>query len=213
MGCTDACIFPYPQGDTSLRRFSLEARQLGLNALVCSGAEETGHIHGVLVHRGVVIEAGSMQEVVARVKKEQRSADLILVKAGDAAFNRAVLSYSGVHILCGLHHAPKRAFDQVSAKNATDKRIAIDISLFPLIHLRGAGRQKALRCYRDVLHLHRKYRFPLTLSSGARSLLDLRSVREITNLCGLFGMEPNEVADALGAVDRLLEPSGPVEVI
>ncbi len=213
MGCTDACVFPYPQGDTSLRRFTLEARRLGLNALVCIDAEERGHIHDVLVRRGVVIEGESMQEVVAQVKKAQRTADLILVKAGDAAFNRAVLTYRGVHILRGLHRAPKRVFDQVSAKNAADKGVAIDIDLSPLIHLRGAGRQKSLQCYRDVLQLHRKYRFPLTISSGAQTLLDLRSVREITHLCAVFGMEPHEVEDALETVDRLLEPSGPVEVI
>jgi ribonuclease P/MRP protein subunit RPP1 len=213
MGCTDACVFRYPQGDTSLRRLSLEARYLGLDSLVCIDAEERGIIHGVLVRRGVFIEGGSMQEVVSRVKKQQRTADLILVKAGDAAFNRAVLSYRGVHILRGVHAAPKRSFDHVSAKNAAEKGIAIDIDLFPLIHQRGSGRQKALQCYRDLLRLHRKYRFPLTISSGARSLLDLRSVREIACLCAIFGMESHEVMDALGSVDRLLHPPEPVEVI
>ncbi|MDG6257763.1 MAG: RNase P subunit p30 family protein [Methanomicrobiaceae archaeon] len=213
MGCTDACVFPYPHGDTSLRRLCLEARNLGLDSIVCIDAVERGQIHDVLVRRGVIIETGSMQEVVARVKKEQRTADLILVRAGDGAFNRAALSYRGVHILRGLGSAPKRAFDQVSAKNAADKGIAIDIDFFPLIHQRGASRQKALRCYRDVLRLHRKFSFPLTISSGARSLLDLRSVREITRLCAVFGMEPHEVEDALFTVDALLEPAGPVEVI
>jgi ribonuclease P/MRP protein subunit RPP1 len=213
MGPTDACVFPYPQGDTSLRRFALEARHLGLDSLVCIDAQERGTVHDVLVLKGVIIEGTTMQEVVSRVKKQQRSTDLILVKAGDAAFNRAVLSYRGVHILRGLHTQPKRAFDQVSAKNAADKGIAVDIDLFPLIHQRGGGRQKALQCYRDVLRLHRKYRFPLTLSSGARSLLDLRSTREITRLCAVFGMEPQEVTDAMSTVDRLLHPPGPVEVI
>lgn len=213
MGPTDACVFPYPQGDTSLRRLAVEARHLGLDSLVCIDAQERGAIHDVLVLKGVVIEGATMQEVVSRVKKQQRTADLILVKAGDAAFNRAVLSYRGVHILRGLHTQPKRAFDQVSAKNAADKGIAVDIDLFPLIHQRGSGRQKALYCYRDVLRLHRKYRFPVTLSSGARSLLDLRSVREVARLCAVFGMEAQEVEGAMSTVDRLLHPSETVEVI
>lgn len=213
MGSTDACVFPYPQGDTSLRRLALEARQLGLDSVVCIDAEERGVINDVLVRKAVIIEGGTMQEVVSRVKKQQHKTDLILVKAGDASFNRAVLSYRGVHVLRGLNTAPKRAFDHVSAKNAAEKGIAIDIDLFPIIHQQGSGRQKALLCFRDVLELHRKYGFPLTISTGARSMLDLRSVREITRLCAVFGMESGEVADALETVDRLLHSSGPVEVI
>jgi ribonuclease P/MRP protein subunit RPP1 len=70
-----------------------------------------------------------------------------------------------------------------------------------------------LQRYEDVLQLHRRFRFPLTISSGARSILDQRSVREITSLCSLFRMGTEEVFRALATCGEILERKGPVEEV
>ena len=36
MKITDAAVFPYPCGDTSVRRLALEARSLGFDSLVAA---------------------------------------------------------------------------------------------------------------------------------------------------------------------------------
>jgi ribonuclease P/MRP protein subunit RPP1 len=210
---TDSCVFPYPAGDTSLRRFALEAKGLGYDAIVCVGTDVAELLHGVRIVRGVRIHDASMHAVISRIKRCRAKVDLVMVEAGDAAFNRAALSYHGVDILCNLYSAQKKAFDHVAARNAAEKGVAVEICLYPLIHQSGGARQRALSIYADVLRLHRRYEFPITVSSGAHSYLDLRSLREVARICSLFGMEGDEVTEAFSTVGRLMNAPKPVEVI
>ena len=68
--------------------------------------------------------------------------------------------------------------------------------------------------YRDILVLKRRYEFPITLSSHARSILDMRAVREIAGLCSLIGMDIPDVEMAFFGVDIITTPPNlPVKVI
>ena len=92
---------------------------------------------------------------------------------------------------------------------AADNNVAIDIDLSVLIAARGIARQRAIHRYRDVLTFERRFEFPVSLSSYARSYLDLRAVREITGLCSLIGMDISGVEKALDAVGRVTTPPAP----
>jgi ribonuclease P/MRP protein subunit RPP1 len=213
MNCADAGVHPYPEGDSSLRRLAEEAAGLGYDCIVC-----TGQIHPVVetnipVICGAVVAGKTFQDVLARIRRSTGHANLIMACAGDAKLNRALLSYRGIHILRGVHTVHSKAFDHICAKNAAESGTAINISLFPIVHGRGGGRQKALRCYSDVLRLHRRYGFPVTVSSDAHSILDLRSARAVPHLCSLFGMEREETEEALGTPGKLLHPRRSVEVV
>jgi len=212
MIATDACVYPYPAGDSSIRRMALEARKLGFDSIVCAGAPESSEVAGVRVLAGVIISRSNMKEVISAVRKEGRHAEIIMVNAGEERFNRSVVSYHGIHILRGISHV-KRGFDHVGAKTAASSGVAVDFDLSEIIQKNGHARQKVLSCYADILRLQRHYGFRLTLSGGAHSYLDLRSVRDMTNLCALFGMKKDEVAEALANVGRLLSPEQVVEVI
>ena len=89
---------------------------------------------------------------------------------------------------------------------AADNRVAIDLDLSPLISGRGYSRQRAIHRYRDILVLERRFEFPITLSSHARSILDMRAVREITGLCSLIGMDTSDVEKAFFGVDFITAP-------
>ncbi|MGA9206115.1 RNase P subunit p30 family protein, partial [Methanoregula sp.] len=97
-------------------------------------------------------------------------------------------------------------FDHVVARIAAENITAIDIDLSPLISGRGHPRQKAIHRYLDLMVLHRRFEFPLTISSSARSVLGLRAVREVAGLCSLFGMDETDVREALAGVGRATEP-------
>ena len=53
--------------------------------------------------------------------------------------------------------------------------------------------------------LYRRFGFPLTISSSARSVLGMRAVREVTGLCSLFGMDETDVQVALARVGRVTD--------
>ena len=136
-----------------------------------------------------------------------------MVEAGDNGFNRAILGVKGLHVLTGIHNADRHAFDHVTAKMAADNGIAIDISLVPVIQKRGVYRQKALHRYRDILMLSRKYSFPLILSTHATSVLDMRSVREISGLATLIGLDLTEIEKALAFAGTATSGTKPVRAI
>ncbi|MDN7013539.1 ribonuclease P [Methanoculleus sp. FWC-SCC3] len=213
MKITDAGIRPYPAGDSTVARMALEAAGLGFDSAVAIG-DAVHRPPGIEILRGAVIGAASVKEVLKRVRDPAvRRADIVYVDAGDTSFNRAVVSIKEVNVVRSIHAARRNAFDHVAARTAAEQGVAVDISMAPIIHLRGTKRQRALQRYADVLSLQRRYGFPLTISSGARSILGQRSVREIRGLCALFGMTGTEVTEALASVGWIAEPHRPVEVV
>jgi ribonuclease P/MRP protein subunit RPP1 len=208
MKITDACVYPYPFGDSSVRRMALEAKALGFDRLVAADTP-SGEFYGIEIYSGILIRDTSVRDLTNRIKRERNNEAIISVQAGDNGFNRSVISLKGVHILRGLHSADKNAFDHVAAKMAADNRVAIDLDLSPLISGRGFTRQRVMHRYRDILVLERRYEFPITISSHARSILDMRAVREIAGLCSLIGMDIPDVENAFFGVDSITTPPNP----
>jgi ribonuclease P/MRP protein subunit RPP1 len=205
MKITDAAVFPYPCGDTSVRRLALEAKALGFDSLIAMDTP-AGSFDGMEILSGIIVQDATMRDVIAKVKRAKDSGAVISVSARDNGFNRAVISLKGVHILRGIQAADKMAFDHVTAKMAADNNVAIDLDLSVLIGARGIARQRAIHRYRDMLTFERRFEFPVTLSSYARSYLDLRAVREITGLCSLIGMDISGVETAFDGVGRVTTP-------
>ena len=213
MKITDACVYPYPCGDSSVRRMALEAKALGFDRLVAADTP-SGEFYGIEIYSGILIRDAAVRDLMSHIKRERNNEAVVSVQAGDNGFNRSVINLKGVHILRGLHSADKNAFDHVAAKMAADNRVAIDLDLSPLISGRGFTRQRAMHRYRDILVLERRYEFPITISSHARSILDMRAVREISGLCSLVGMDTPDVEKAFFGVDIITtSPDPAVKVI
>jgi ribonuclease P/MRP protein subunit RPP1 len=213
MKITDACIFPYPYGDSSVRRMALEAKNLGFDRLVAIDTPPAD-CFGIEICTGVIIKGIPLKDIISRIKKERNTEALVSVEAGDNSFNRSVISLKGVHSIRSIQSAEKNAFDHVAAKMAADNRVAIDLDLSVIVSGRGSIRQRAMHRFRDVLILEQRFEFPLTLSSFAHSVLDMRAVREITGLCSIIGMDIPDVEKAFSGVDFILSsPNRAVTVI
>ena len=213
MIATDGLVHPYPEGDSSLRRMALEARELGFDSIVATGRDHCDAVQGIVVIPGVLIAANTVRGVISQLKRTGDANGLVLVNAGDNAFNRSVLSLKGIHILRNLHTTHKHSFNHVTGRMAADKGVAVDIDLRPLIHLRGNIRQKVLYRYQDLIRLQERFEFPITLSSNALSVLDQRSVRDVMHLTALFGLDEDRAREALGTIGRLLSPERAVRVV
>ncbi len=212
MTATDALVHPYPLGNSSLRRMALEAGSLGFDRVVapvpCGCRYE-----GIDIIPAVIISEPDIRKISGELRKRAGEGILVLVNAGENGFNRAVLNLKGVHILRHVHKTRKNSFDHTAARIAADRGVAVDIDLYPLIHSTGHSRQRVLQRYRDIVTLYSRYQFLLTLSSNAHSVLDQRSVDDITLICDLFGLAEQDVSASLETVGTLLTPGGPVKVV
>jgi len=212
MTTTDACIHPYPDGNSSLRRMALDAGALGFDSIVVPDAPSLEY-YGVQVIPAVLIADPNPRVIPGLIRTNGEKRALVMVNAGENGFNRAILNLKGIHILRHVHKTRKNSFDHVSARLAVERGVAVDLDLFPIIHDSGLSRQRVMQRYRDLITLYNRYRFPLTLSSNACSILDLRSVDEICLLCGLFGIEEDDARAELGTAGSLLNQKGPVTVV
>ncbi|MHC1625998.1 MAG: RNase P subunit p30 family protein [Methanoculleaceae archaeon] len=213
MDCCDACIYPYPIGDSSLRRMVLEMREMGFDGVVTIGDQTIGNAGGMTILKGGIADAETARDAYRQTRKLSERCDLVMVQARDTSFNREVVTFPGIRILCGLYRLNRGGFDHVVARRASERGVAVDLSFRPLIMYRGVGRQRVLERYLEIIRLHRKFGFPLTISSSARSVLELRSPRELQHLGALIGMEKEEVKSALKTVESLINGRGPVEVV
>ena len=62
MKITDACVYPYPAGDSSIRRLALEARAYGYDSIVAMDTP-AGEIHGVTVLSGMYLAGATAKDV------------------------------------------------------------------------------------------------------------------------------------------------------
>ena len=220
----DAGVFAYPLSHTSASRMIMTARKFGFNGVIMREPWSKDVDHSslgslpisvqqdkafLLIH-GRVYSALTQKELRRAMQAPGLDASLQIpmlhiVDAGDATYNRWVLTTPGVSILSRIHAAPRHSFDHVCAKSATDHGICVDINLASLIP-NGTLRQKALRQFENVIILARKYEFGLTISSGAKGYLGICTPREIIAMCSLFGMDEDMVTRALSMPIHLLCP-------
>jgi ribonuclease P/MRP protein subunit RPP1 len=205
MKITDACVYPYPWGDSSVRRMALEAKALGIERLVAKDTPP-GEFYGIEISTGLLIRDTAVKDLIPRIKRERNNHAVVSVQAGDNGFNRAVISTRGVHVLRGIQSADKNAFDHIAARMAADYRVAVDIDLSPLISGRGIIRQRAMHRYRDILVLEQRFEFPIVLSSHARSILEMRATREIAGLGSLIGMDAQDIEESFFGIDLVTTP-------
>ena len=209
---TDACVHPLPSGNASVRRMALEAAGLGFSALVVPDAVP-GEYAGVRIMPALLISETDIRKVSGQIRRRGAGGTLVIVDAGENGFNRALLAMKGVHILRNICRTHRNAFDHVAARLAEANGVAVDIDLSPLIHARGAARQRVLHRYHDVIRLWSRYRFSLTLSSNACSVLDMRSPGEMQLLCRLFDLPGEDAAIAQRTPCALLHPAELVRVV
>ncbi len=62
-----------------------------------------------------------------------------------------------------------------------------------------------IRTYEEILLLQNRYEFPLTISSGAHTLFDIRTSRAVTALLTEIGMDKDLITRSFASVPGLLE--------
>ncbi|MEI7435010.1 MAG: RNase P subunit p30 family protein [Methanomicrobiales archaeon] len=212
MIATDATVFPSPLGNTSVRRMVLESRSLGFDSIVAIG-QQGWEQDGFSVIGGTLVREPQVKAVINAARVNSPAKGLLVVNAGNNGFNRAIIQVKGVHVIRHLHKTEKNSFDHIIARMSAENNVAIDIDLRPLVMSRGVWRQKTVQRYKDIIGLCDRFEFPLTISSNARSVVELRSVREMVNLASLVGIAEPDAREALAVIKSLISPAGPVQVV
>ena len=154
----------------------------------------------------LLIKSNNPSEIRKIVRKYRNKSSCISVMGGDLKVNRSCVENIQVDVLSkpyfkrydsGLNH--------VLAKEAKDNNVAIELVFSDVLKSYLAYRSKILANFRDIYNLHRKYGVPLILSSGAESVLDLRTVRDFQAVFTQFGLSDLEVNNSFKTAENILE--------
>ena len=100
MKITDACVYPFPVGDSSIRRFAIEARSYGYDSIVAADTP-AAEVCGITVIPGIFLAGIPAKDVQSRVKKSRGTGAVVAVQMGDNGFNRSVPGQTA-SISCGV---------------------------------------------------------------------------------------------------------------
>ena len=152
----------------------------------------------ISIQIGVEIEARNPEDLKKKVNKFRKKADVILVHGGDLKINRAATEDPRVDI---LSHPYRARFDSglnhVLAVKASENSVAVELNLKYFLLTRPNHRYRVLTQFRQIMKLHRKYKFPVIITSDAGTNYDLRNPRDVMVLAACFGMTEEEAFEAL----------------
>ncbi|WP_407413700.1 ribonuclease P protein component 3 [Methanobrevibacter sp.] len=155
------------------------------------------------------IESNNVSEIRKIVRKYRNKSSCISVLGGNLKVNRDCLENIQVDILSkpylkrydsGLNH--------ILAREAKDNNVAIELVFNDILKSYLSHRSKILANFRDIYKLHRKYEFPLILSSGAESILDLRTVKDFEAVFTQTGLTSLEVGNSFRTAENILDFNG-----
>lgn len=150
------------------------------------------------IYRGVEILAKNPEDMKRKVQKARKEAEVLMVHGGDLKINRAACEDPRVDIISHPYHGRRDSgINHVFAKKAAENNVAVELNLKYLFKTRSHLRYKILTQFREILKLHRKFNFPLIITSNSKSIYDLHTPQDIIALTRCFGMKKEEAKSAL----------------
>ncbi len=154
----------------------------------------------------LIIESNNSSEIRKIARKYRNKSSCISVLGGNLKVNRACVENIQIDVLSkpyfkrydsGLNH--------ILAREAKDNNVAIELVFNDILKSYLSHRSKVLSNFRDIYKLYRKYEFPLILSSGAESILDIRTVKDFKAVFTQTGLTFPEVESSFKTAEDIIE--------
>ena len=152
------------------------------------------------------IKSSNINEIRKITNNFRNRASCISVVGGDLKVNRAVVENSKVDVLsrpylnrfdAGLNH--------VLSKEALRNNVAIELCFKDVLRSYLSHRAKVISNFKDIYLLHRKFDFPLVLSSRAESIFDIRTTHDFVSFFKQTGLDDIEIGKSFENSKGILE--------
>ena len=144
----------------------------------------------------VQIRAKRANELKSAVDRVRKHADVVMVDAADIQVARAAAELSSVDI---ISHA---FVDQTTARDAAKNNVALEVNLRDILKVYGMKRAVLLSKLNFNLKLARKYKTPIVLTTGAKTIYGMRTPKQIQLFAEALGFKKEEAKKALFTTPR-----------
>ena len=149
---------------------------------------------------GIEINVRNPNDIRKNSRKFRNKTKFISVFGGDSNINRIACENIQIDVLsrpyfkrkdCGINH--------VLAKEAFKNNVAIELCFKDILSSYLSYRSRVLSHFREIIKLHKKFKFPLIITTGSSSLFDIRSPRDISAIFKSIGLNENDIKNCLNS--------------
>lgn len=152
------------------------------------------------------VKSNNPNEIRKIIRKYRNNASCISVLGGNLKVNRSCLENIQVDVLSKPYFKRYDAgINHVLAREAKENNVAIELVFNDILKSYLSHRSKILANFREIYRLHRKYEFPLILSSGGESIFDIKTVKDFKAVFTQTGLTEIEVENSFKTSRDILE--------
>ena len=146
------------------------------------------------ISMGINILNANSNEVRKIVNKYRDKSNYISCLGGDLKINRSVCENSKIDVLSRPYYKRRDSgMNHVLAKEAARNNVAIELCFRDILNNHLRYRSNVISSFKEILMFHRKFKFPLILTTDSKSIYDVRSTRDIVTFFKSIGFSEEEI--------------------
>lgn len=157
------------------------------------------------IYSGLKILSKNPEDLRKTIQKNYKRADILMVIGGDLKINRSVCENPKIDILSRPYYKRKDSgMNHVLAKEAAKNNVTIELCLNDIIKTRGHIRAKTLTQFKDIISLSNKFKFNIVITTGAKTIYDLKTPRDMLSLIKSLGLTQEEAEKTISLAPELI---------
>lgn len=133
-------------------------------------------------------------EVRKVVNKFRNKTQYLSCLGGDLKINRAICENNRIDVLSRPYYKRHDSgMNHVLAKLAVKNNVAIELCFRDILNQHLKYRANVIASFKEILKFHRKFHFPLILTTDTKYIYDVRSTRDIVALFKAIGFTHEEI--------------------
>ena len=143
---------------------------------------------------GINILNANSNEIRKITNRYRDKSNYISCLGGDLKINRNVCENYRVDVLSRPYYKRRDSgMNHVLAKEAARNNVAIELCFRDILNNYLKYRANVISSFKEILMFHRKFKFPLILTTDSKSVYDVRSTRDIVSLFRSIGFTDKEI--------------------
>ena len=145
---------------------------------------------------GLEIKTNKGNELNTQINKNRQKIKYITVHGGSDKINRQAVENIKLDTLNRTYYKRRDSgLNQVLSKEAVKNNIAIELTIKDILTNHSSYRARIIDYYKEIIKLHRKFKFPLLLTTGATNLYDVKSPRDSIAIFKSIGLTDTEIEE------------------
>lgn len=145
---------------------------------------------------GLEIKTNKGNELNRQINKNREKIKYITVHGGLDKINRQAVENIKLDTLNRTYYKRRDCgINQVLSKEAVKNNIAIELTIKDILTNHSSYRAKTIDHYKEIIKLHRKFKFPLLLTTGATNIYDVKSPRDSIAIFKSIGLTDTEIEE------------------